>query len=118
MIKKLLLKIIVLAMMVGSFHASASFGPFPQIDHLTQAIVQTYFAIHASDAKAIVQHAQIAKGHANTIKRVQEGEVDHLLLEQSINNLNMVVEEGSNGNLEAARAAAHAALILMTRSAR
>ena len=118
MIKKLLLNIIALVMMTGSYHASASFGPFPQIDHLTQAIVETYFAIHAADAKTIVQHAQIARGHANTIKGVHEDEIDHFLLEQGIKNLNVVVEEGSNGNLEAARAAAHAALILMTHSAK
>jgi len=118
MIKKLLLIISALVIMANPYHASASFGPFPQVDHLTQAIVQTYFAIHASDARTIVQHAQIARGHANTIKSVQHDEVDHFLLEQSIDNLNMVVEEGSNGNLEAARAAAHAALILMTRSAK
>ncbi|HLP81075.1 MAG TPA: small metal-binding protein SmbP [Nitrosomonas sp.] len=118
MIKKLLLNIIASVMMACTFQASASFGPFPQIDHLTQAIVQTYFAIHASDAKTIVQHAQTARGHANTIKSVQHEEVDHFLLEQSIDTLNVVVEEGSNGNLEAARAAAHAALILITRSAK
>lgn len=118
MIRKLLFPLIAWVMITGSYPVSASFGPFPKIDHLTQAIVQTYFAIHAADAKTIVQHAQIARGHANTIKGVQHDEVDDFLLEQSIDSLNMVVEEGSNGNLEAARAAAQAALILMTRSAK
>lgn len=118
MIMKLLFHIIALLMITGAYRVDASFGPFPKIDHLTQAIVQTYFAIHAVDARTIVQHAQIARGHAKTIKGVQHEEVDHFLLEQSIDSLNVVVEEGSNGNVEAARAAAHAALILMTQSAK
>lgn len=115
---KSLFNIIGLIMIVSSYHASASFGPFPRVDHLTQAIVQTYFAIHASDAQTIVQHARMARGHAHTIRSVHDDEVDRYLLEQSIDSLNMVVEEGNNGNLEAARAAAQAALILMTQSAK
>ncbi|MBA3755219.1 MAG: hypothetical protein H0X02_02875 [Nitrosomonas sp.] len=116
--KKLLLYISILIIAFSSFNVRSSFNPFLGTDHFTEAILQTYFAINASDLNAIVKHAQQATKHAVATRYDVSQEVDHQLIDRGIQSLIIVVEEGTSGNIEAARKAAHNALVFITQSAR
>jgi hypothetical protein len=100
-----------------SFSTWASNNPDPNMDPLTEAIIQTYSAIHAIEVNSIIQHAEIAKIHAKATKNDIYQKVDHRLLDYGIESLNNVVTEVNSGNIEAAREAAHNALVFITQSA-
>lgn len=116
-IKTIILYISSLLIFLYSLSATASINAFARMDHLTEAIVHTYSAIHAPDGETIVQHANLARIHAKATKNDIGQEVDHELLDYGINSLNVVVKEVIAGSIEAAREAAHIALVFITQSA-
>ena len=115
---KLLFLISILLIAFSSFNTWATSNPNPSMDPLTEAIVQTYSAIHAAEVNSIIQHAEIAKIHVKATKNDIYQKVDHQLLDYGIESLNDVVVEVNSGNIEAAREAAHNALVFITQSAR
>lgn len=116
--KKLLIYISILIFAFSSFNVQSSFHPFLGLDHFTEAILETYSAINASDVNAIVKHAEQAKKHAVAAKYDVSQEIDNQLLDRGIKSLIIVVLEVSNGNIEAAKEAAHNALVFITQSAK
>jgi hypothetical protein len=78
---KLLFYISMVMIAFSSFKVCSSFDPFLKVDHLTEAILETHFAINASDVKAIIQHAEKAKSHAVATKHDVYQLVDHQLLD-------------------------------------
>lgn len=116
--KGLLLYLSMLIIAFSSFNVRSSFHPFLSLDHFTAAILETYSAINASDETAIVKHAEQAKKHALAAKNDVSQDIDNQLLDRGIKSLIIVVVEVSNGNIEAAKEAAHNALVYITQSAR
>jgi soluble cytochrome b562 len=83
-----------------------SFSALAGSDHFGQAIKHAEAAVKSDDGATVAQHAKMAKTYANASKSEIDRQINRKHLDEGIKSLDEAVQEGNDGNTDAAKQAA------------
>ena len=87
-----------------------SFSALAQSGHFDEAVQHAEAAVKSDDAASIANHASMSKKYANASKSETDRQINRTHLDEAINSLDGAIEEGNDGDADAAKQAAEDAV--------